>query len=53
MNVQFVEVSGHNLEVAAYNVYITKEFPTTFAQGVRGVKSVIRGDCEYSKEENA
>jgi hypothetical protein len=40
MNVQFVEVSGHNLEVSAYNVLNKKEFPTTFAQGVRRVKSV-------------
>jgi hypothetical protein len=46
MNVQFVEDPGHNLEVSAYNIYITNQFQTTFAHGVRGVKSVSRGDSE-------
>jgi hypothetical protein len=37
------------LEVSVYNVYITNQFPTTFArvEGGKGVKSVSRGDCEY------
>jgi hypothetical protein len=30
-----------------YNVYITNQFKTTFAQGGWGVKSVSRGDYEY------
>jgi hypothetical protein len=34
------------LQVSVYNVYITKQFHTTFAQGVGGVKSFSRGDCE-------
>jgi hypothetical protein len=34
-------------EVSVYNVYITNQFQTTFAQGRGGgVKSVSRGDCE-------
>jgi hypothetical protein len=36
------------LEVSVYNVDITNQFQTTFAQGGKGrVKSVRRGDCEY------
>jgi hypothetical protein len=31
------------LEVSVYNVYITNQFQTTFAEGI---KSVSRGDCE-------
>jgi hypothetical protein len=49
----FAEVSAHKLEssqteVPVYNVYITNQFQTTFAQreGEGGVKSVRRGDCE-------
>ena len=35
------------LEVSVYNVYITNQFQTTFAQGGGGgIKSVSRGDCE-------
>jgi hypothetical protein len=36
-----------------YDVYITNQFQTTFAQikGGRGLKSVGRGDCEYQGEE--
>jgi hypothetical protein len=37
------------LEVSVYNVYIRKQFQTTFAQGGaggRGVKSVNRDVCE-------
>jgi hypothetical protein len=36
-----------NLEVSIYNVYITNQFQTTFAQMGWGVKSVGRGDYEY------
>ncbi len=52
MNVQFAKVSGHNLEScqtwgSVYNVYITNQFKTTFAQGGgEGVKFVCGGDCE-------
>jgi hypothetical protein len=39
------------LEVSVSNVYITNQFQPTFAQGGvgegGGVKSVIRGDCDY------
>ncbi len=54
MNVQFdnfVEVSLGiilgvlRLDVSVYNVYISNQFQTTFAQGGK-VKSVSRGDCE-------
>jgi hypothetical protein len=44
------------LEVSIYNVYITNQFQTPFAQGGVnvGVKSVSRGDCAVnSKEENS
>ncbi len=42
------------LEVSSYNVYITNQFQTTFAQVGRGVKSISKGVCEYcSKEENS
>jgi hypothetical protein len=34
------------LEISIYNVYITNQFQTTFAQGGRESKSVSRGDCE-------
>ncbi len=34
------------LEISVYNVYITNQFQTTFAQGVKGVKSVSIGACE-------
>jgi hypothetical protein len=34
------------LEVSLYNVFITNQFQTTFAQRGEGVKSVSRGDCE-------
>ncbi len=34
------------LEVSLYNVYISNQFQTTFAQGEAGVKSISRGDCE-------
>jgi len=34
------------LEVSVYNVYITNQLQTTFAQRGGGVKSVSRGDCE-------
>jgi hypothetical protein len=33
------------LEVSVYNVYITNQFQTTFAQGGGG-GSISRGDCE-------
>jgi hypothetical protein len=33
-----VEVSGHRLEVSVYNVYITNQFQTTFAQRGEGGK---------------
>jgi hypothetical protein len=41
------------LEVSVYNIYITNQFQPTFARGEGEVKSVCRGDCEYSKEENS
>jgi hypothetical protein len=34
------------LEVSVYNVYITNQFQTTFAEVGGGVKSVSKGDCE-------
>jgi hypothetical protein len=34
------------LEVSVYNVYITNQFQTTFAQEGMGVKSDSRGDCQ-------
>jgi hypothetical protein len=40
------------LEVSIYNVYITNKFQTTFAQGGRGVKSVVEVTMN-SKEENS
>ncbi len=40
------------IEVSVYNVYITNQFQTTFAQDGGGGKFVSRGDCE-SKEENS
>ncbi len=39
---KFVEVSGHSV----YNVYITKQFQTSYAQEGGVVKSVSRGNCE-------
>jgi hypothetical protein len=44
------------LEVSVQNVYIRNQFQptfsqTTFSQEEGGVKSVSRGDCEYSKKE--
>ncbi len=53
MNVQFVEVSEHNLEsffkleVSVYNVYSTLQIsvkPLLLKDG--GVESVNRGDCK-------
>jgi hypothetical protein len=46
------------VEVSVYNVYITNQFQTTFAQGSGagggwGVKSVSGGDSMNSKEENS
>jgi hypothetical protein len=35
-----------SLEVSIYNIYITNQFQTTFAQGGGGIKSGSRGDCE-------
>jgi hypothetical protein len=54
----FVEVCGHNLlrlEVSVYNVYITNQFQTTFAQegGEGGGWSKIRKETVSSKEENS
>ncbi len=34
------------VEVSVYNVYITNQFQSTFAQEGRGVKSFTRGDGE-------
>jgi hypothetical protein len=42
------------LEVSVYNVYTTNLFPTTFAQGEGGVKSVCRVEVTVnSKEESS
>ena len=48
----FVEVSGHNLEVSVYNVYIVNQFQTTFAQGGGGVHPLVEVIMN-SKEENS
>jgi hypothetical protein len=42
----------HRLEVSVYNVYITNQFQTTFAQKEGEVKSVSRVTLD-SKEENS
>jgi hypothetical protein len=49
MNVQVrggLIISVLRLEVSVYNVFITTQFQTTFAQGGGGSKSVRRGDYE-------
>jgi hypothetical protein len=41
-----------SLEDFEYYVSIRNQFQTTFARGGGGVKSVRRGDCEYSSKED-
>ncbi len=55
MNVNFVEVSGHNYEVlrfkvSVYNVYITNQFQTIFTQ--EGGDPLVEATVN-SKEENS
>ncbi len=56
MNVQFVEVSGHNLESSPYTMFTlpTMQFQTTFAQGWgQGEKNPFIEVIVNSKEENS
>jgi hypothetical protein len=54
----FVEVSGHilrflRLEVSIYNVYITNQFQTTFAQRGEGEYNPVAEVTVNSKEHNS
>ncbi len=41
------------LEISVYNVYITNQFQTTFAQGDGGAKNPLVEVTVNSKEENS
>jgi hypothetical protein len=50
MNVQFVEVSGHNLEITCL---LTKQFQATLARGGGGGEDSLIEVTLNSKEENS